>query len=333
MVVDENVAFLGGVDLCFGRWDTPQHILTDEGANGEPQIWPGKDYSNPRVIDFHELNKPLEDMYDRSKVPRMPWHDVGCMVLGQPARDLTRHFVQRWNMLIRTKRVTHEMPFLLPPPELTQKEIIDQNFGGSLELQILRSCGSWSMGTTKTERSIQNAYCKAIQNSEHFVYIENQFFITSTVVDGVVIENQIGDALVNRILEAHFKGEKWRAVIVIPLLPGFTHEIDSPEASSIRLIVDCQNRSICRGTTSIFGRLLAEGINPADYITFFSLRQWTKFSSGQLATEQLYIHAKTMTVDDRLTIIGSANINERSQMGDRDSELAVIIRDTDMLER
>lgn len=33
----------------------------------------GKDYSNPRVLDFHTLHKPEEDMYDRSKVPRMPW--------------------------------------------------------------------------------------------------------------------------------------------------------------------------------------------------------------------------------------------------------------------
>lgn len=35
---------------------------------------PGKDYSNPRVLDFHNLHKPEEDMYDRSKVPRMPWY-------------------------------------------------------------------------------------------------------------------------------------------------------------------------------------------------------------------------------------------------------------------
>jgi hypothetical protein len=33
----------------------------------------GKDYSNPRVSDFHTLNKPEEDMYDRTKTPRMPW--------------------------------------------------------------------------------------------------------------------------------------------------------------------------------------------------------------------------------------------------------------------
>ena len=39
-----------------------------------------------------------------------------------------------------------------------------------------------------------------------------------------------------------------------------------------------------------------------------------------------------MIVDDRLAIIGSANINERSQKGDRDSELAAVIRDTDMMD-
>lgn len=40
-----------------------------------------------------------------------------------------------------------------------------------------------------------------------------------------------------------------------------------------------------------------------------------------------------MIVDDRTVICGSANINERSQMGDRDSELAAVIRDTDMIDR
>lgn len=62
-------------------------------AHGEVSI--GKDYSNPRVVDFHTLHRPDESMYDRAKVPRMPWHDVGMQVVGQPARDLARHFVER----------------------------------------------------------------------------------------------------------------------------------------------------------------------------------------------------------------------------------------------
>ena len=40
-----------------------------------------------------------------------------------------------------------------------------------------------------------------------------------------------------------------------------------------------------------------------------------------------------MIVDDCLAIIGSANINERSQRGDRDSEIAAVIRDTDLIDR
>jgi phospholipase D1/2 len=43
-------------------------------------------------------------------------------------------------------------------------------------------------------------------------------------------------------------------------------------------------------------------------------------------------YVQVCIVDDRLAIIGSANINERSQKGDRDSELAAIIRDTDMID-
>jgi phospholipase D1/2 len=37
-------------------------------------------------------------------------------------------------------------------------------------------------------------------------------------------------------------------------------------------------------------------------------------------------------VDDRLAIIGSANINERSQRGERDSELIAVVSDTDMID-
>jgi phospholipase D1/2 len=103
--IDESIVFMGGVDLCFGRWDTPQHVLVDDPESGDPkdEIWPGKDYSNARVKDFYQLSKPFDDMYDRSKIPRMPWHDVAMQIVGQPARDLCRHFVQRWNYLLRIK--------------------------------------------------------------------------------------------------------------------------------------------------------------------------------------------------------------------------------------
>lgn len=343
-VVDHTVAFCGGVDLCFGRWDTPEHTVTDDKLTGfevndlpkdadHCQLWPGKDYSNPRVQDFYALDKPYDEMYDRSKVPRMPWHDIGMQIVGQPARDLSRHFVQRWNYILRQRKPSRPTPFLLPPPDFNTAELEALGLDGTCEIQILRSACEWSLGTQgKTEHSIMNAYIKMIETSDHFVYIENQFFISSCEVEGTKIENLIGDALVERIVRAAANDEEWRVVIVIPLMPGFQNTVDSADGSSIRLIMQCQYRSICRGDSSIFGRLRAAGIEPEDYIQFYALRQWGKIGPKQaLVTEQLYIHAKCMIVDDRVAIIGSANINERSMLGSRDSEVAAIVRDREML--
>ena len=352
-VIDDTVAYCGGVDLCFGRWDTPDHRVTDdkpvrfdangraqsdEDASNDPQkfqVWPGKDYSNPRVADFSSLDKPWEDMYNRERTPRMPWHDMGMQLVGQPARDLSRHFVQRWNCLVRQRRKhTRPTPFLLPPSEFPKDQLRLSNCEGTCEVQMLRSAAEWSLGTPKKDEcSIQNAYVKLIETSQHFIYIENQFFVSSCNVDGTIIRNKIGDALVERIIRAHENEEDWHVVIMIPLMPGFESPIHTADASSIRLIMQCQYRSICRDETSIFGRLKAAGIVPEDYIRFYSLRAWGKIGPTKaLTTEQLYIHGKCMIVDDRYVIIGSANINERSMLGSRDSEVAAIVHDTELLD-
>ena len=343
-IVDHLIAFVGGIDLCFGRWDTPHHLVTDDKPTGfefsgapkdadHCQLWPGKDYSNPRIQDFYALDKPYEEMYDRFKVPRMPWHDISMQIVGQPARDLTRHFVQRWNFILRQRTPTRPTPFLLPPPDFDPEEVRNLGLNGTCEVQILRSACWWSIGTPdKTEHSIMTTYIKMIEQSEHFVYIENQFFISSCEVEGTRIENRIGDALVERIIRASQRGEGWRAVIIIPLMPGFQNAVDNQDGTSVRLIMQCQFRSICRGESSLFSRIRAEGIEPEDYIQFYSLRSWGRIGQNkQLVTEQLYIHAKCMIVDDRVAIIGSANINERSMLGSRDSECAAVVRDTDML--
>ena len=49
-------------------------------------------------------------------------------------------------------------------------------------------------------------------------------------------------------------------------------------------------------------------------------------------TEIVYVHSKAMIIDDRQVIIGSANINDRSMIGTRDSEIAVLIEDTNLTE-
>jgi len=49
-------------------------------------------------------------------------------------------------------------------------------------------------------------------------------------------------------------------------------------------------------------------------------------------SEELYIHSKLMIADDQIVVCGSANLNDRSQLGDHDSEIAVIIHDPDTID-
>ncbi|KAI9022223.1 hypothetical protein CLU79DRAFT_719197 [Phycomyces nitens] len=346
-VVDNEIAFIGGIDLCFGRWDTPAHSLIDDNDpslkpdNTRPQMWPGKDYSNPRILDFHSLDKPFEDNMDRSRLPRMPWHDVSMRVCGQPARDIARHFIQRWNFLRRRKQTAPKRltPLIVPVPDTTfslsanDPRICHPHTSSSCSVQILRSVSPWSIGfANRVEHSIQNAYVSAIHDSEYFIYIENQFFITSTKLGSTVVENKIGAAIVERILRARAEGKRWRAIILVPLVPGFPSNVDEAEGSTVRLIMHSQYHSISRGPDSIFGRLREAGIkDPQDYLVFYGLRNWGELN-GQFVTEQVYIHAKVMIVDDRTVIMGSANINERSLLGSRDSEIAACIKDDELID-
>jgi phospholipase D1/2 len=48
-------------------------------------------------------------------------------------------------------------------------------------------------------------------------------------------------------------------------------------------------------------------------------------------SEELYLHTKCLIADDRVVIVGSANMNDRSQLGSHDSEIAVVIEDPTMI--
>ena len=50
----------------------------------------------------------------------------------------------------------------------------------SYSIQVLRSCSKWSAGIDGFENSIYRAYISAIDSAEHYIYIENQFFITNS---------------------------------------------------------------------------------------------------------------------------------------------------------
>jgi len=63
------------------------------------------------------------------------------------------------------------------------------------------------------------------------------------------------------------------------------------------------------------------------YVTLLNLRNWAQLPGGAVVTEQVYVHTKLMIVDDLYVLLGSANINDRSLLGMRDSEIAVLVQD------
>jgi phosphatidylserine/phosphatidylglycerophosphate/cardiolipin synthase-like enzyme len=61
------------------------------------------------------------DRFDRTRYPRMPWHDVHSCVMGPPVVDLCRHFIQRWNFT-RITQDKQNKPVMLPYQAVAMRE-------------------------------------------------------------------------------------------------------------------------------------------------------------------------------------------------------------------
>uniref|UniRef100_A0A8C6HVI7 Phospholipase n=1 Tax=Mus spicilegus TaxID=10103 RepID=A0A8C6HVI7_MUSSI len=263
--------------------------------HGETRFWHGKDYCNFVFKDWVQLDKPFADFIDRYSTPRMPWHDIGSVVHGKAARDVARHFIQRWNFtkIMKPKYRSLSYPFLLPKSQATAHELRYQ-VPGAVPAKV-----------------------------------QNQFFISCA--DDKVVFNKVGDAIAQRILKAHREGQRYRVYIVIPLLPGFEGDISTGGGNALQAIMHFNYRTMCRGESSILEQLKPElGNKWINYISFCGLRTHAELE-GNLVTELIYVHSKLLIADDNTVIIGSANINDRSMLGKRDSEMAVIVQDTEMI--
>ncbi|XP_025018456.1 phospholipase D2 isoform X2 [Tetranychus urticae] len=321
---------------------TPSELgLTD--LSGGNKLWIGKDYCNFIAKDPCDFNRPFEDSIDRRKIVRMPWHDVGMMVEGNAAKDVARHFIERWNFTKCQKAQFHSKYDWLCPkstngaeslPSSDKKLNNDQPNRSSFraECQLVRSVSDWSTGTKFTESSIYEAYIDIIDNSRHYIYIENQFFITRS--GGLKkypreVVNEVGEAIVRRIIRAYRANETFRVYIIIPLLPAFEGELGTSTGANLEIITHWNLKSICRGNDALLQRLQREIGDITKYISFFSLRNHGELNDKPV-TELVYVHSKIILADDRVALIGSSNINDRSLTGSRDSEVACVIRDTEM---
>ena len=149
VVVDQAIAFVGGIDLSWGRfvllfafilvsytirYDWDEHIIVDT----EEEHWWGVDYYNPHITppgEFYDINNPDKPFFDPKSVPRMPWHDVDVRVDGNTARDVALNFIQRWN-----HHKDRNEPDLVLRPEI----IPDSDNTGTCVCQVVRSLGAWS---------------------------------------------------------------------------------------------------------------------------------------------------------------------------------------------
>lgn len=303
IVIDWNVAFIGGLDLCFGRWDLHQHPLADVHPAGvADEIWPGQDFNNNRVMDFKKVDDWKNNELSKAEYGRMPWHDVAMGVIGDCVYDIAEHFVLRWNFIKRDKykrdeefdwilmegregddedligvqRPKHPVGKYVHHP-LTPYERKLRGEQGTVHAQLVRSSCDWSMGILP-EHSIQNAYCDLIRNAQHYVYIENQFFITATGDQQAPIHNTIGRAIVDAVVRAAKEGRKFRIIVVIPAVPGFAGDLRDKAAEGTRAIMDYQYKSILRGEHSIFEQVRAQDVDPTKYIFFFNLRSYDRLN-------------------------------------------------------
>lgn len=176
---------------------------------------------------------------------------------------------------------------------------------------------------------------------------------------------QVARALYARIMRAAAEQRTFRVMVVVPLFPVAGGHADPEQKSmTINLLMHQLYATISRGGRSLLERLRAAGLEPREYVAFFGLRTHGTLSAAGggagagpasppagaccaslpsaprgfvnyngpppvVESEQVYVHSKLMITDARCVLIGSANINDRSLLGERDSEVNVLLRDAD----
>ncbi|CAG5104966.1 Oidioi.mRNA.OKI2018_I69.chr1.g1714.t1.cds [Oikopleura dioica] len=337
-VVDQSMALLGGIDLCIGRYgEHGKYSLFDSSE----EKFKGADYFNS--FENPDWEKPRKDL------KRIPYHDNACQIFGESARDLAAHFIQRWNF--SNEKINSFCCFRLNnTPALQLKCIeadynIEERYGGHFDLatnvesiQVLRSAGESSTGLKEKECSIYNAYCEVIKHSKRFIYIETQWFISDASLSqnsSNRIQNKIAASIASRIITAFEKDEDFKVYIVLPEVADFYGKFEDRNTPEQELFFHLQRHSLTEGVHSIKHQLdlynsKMSSENPEkqivfdNYITIAAFHKWEKHNN-ELFHSQIYVHSKLMIVDDERCIIGSANIQDRCFLGDRDTETSVLI--------
>ncbi|CAH1415586.1 unnamed protein product [Lactuca virosa] len=351
------MAFVGGLDLCNGRYDTPGHPL----------------FSTLQTLhkdDYHQPNYTGAT----TGCPREPWHDLHSRIEGPAAYDVLKNFEERWlrastpHGISRIKKSSDDS--LLQIDRIPDIVRIDEAHCTNewdpegWHVQVFRSIDSNSVKgfpddpkdatsmnlvcgkNVLIDMSIHTAYVKAIRAAQHFIYIENQYFLGSsfnwsnykTLGANNLIPMEIALKIANKIRA----NERFAVYIVIPMWPE-----GSPTSTAVQRILFWQNKTMQMMYEVIYKALQEVGLDnlyePQDYLNFFCLGTRESSNGVEPISEEkgsnsantpqslsrksrrfmIYVHSKGMIVDDEYVILGSANINQRSLEGSRDTEIAM----------
>ncbi len=142
VVIDDAVAFVGGIDLARGRWDTPEH--------------------RPQDIRRIDVNGTIPT----------PHHDVGMAVSGEIAAALGDLVRQRWRSVTGRRLRPPGISADRWPPSL-EPDV------SNVKVAIART--EPQFGSNKGTREIEKLFQDSIAAARQWIYIENQY-LTSAVV-------------------------------------------------------------------------------------------------------------------------------------------------------
>ena len=147
VVVDDTVAFVGGIDLSKSRWDTTEHRVKD-----------------PRRVDTLGHNYP-------------PRHDVQMAVGGPAAAALGDLVRERWH------RATGH---LLKPPERKDNDPWPPDLSAHMENVRVGIARTESAHEKRQDiREVENLYIDSIAAARRYIYIENQYLTSEKIADAL----------------------------------------------------------------------------------------------------------------------------------------------------
>ncbi|KAD5316780.1 hypothetical protein E3N88_16726 [Mikania micrantha] len=280
------MAFVGGLDLCVGRYDTPEHSLFSTLNTLHKD-----DYHNPNYTG------------STAGCPREPWHDLHCRIEGPAAYDVLQNFEERWSRASKPSglsKITKFSDVLLRLdriPEIlgvTDARYTSEKDPEGWHVQVFRSIDSNSvkgLGFPKDPKdaksknlicgknvlidmSIHTAYVRAIRTAQHFIYIENQYFLGSSynwaTHKSLGANNLIPMEIALKIANKIRANERFAVYIVIPMWPE-----GNPTNSATQQILLWQHNTMNMMYEVIYKALQETGLEneyePQDYLNFFCL--------------------------------------------------------------